>query len=571
MRRPALALILGCLLLVTGASALDGYDYYQTIEYAACDQEIYQQDIVIHRTTGTAYNETAGGLETWHIYVGEHCREDYGDVRFTNSTGAELAYYLWPDHDSSSARFVVRLTGANAAGSLVTWYGNAGATTTSSGTATYLFFDDFLGASLDTTKWNTWLSGGSTTVSDGVLHVQGGAAWHCVGSKTKFAPGHIFEFRAYTNGQTNDGWIIGGDERTVTGGTSGGLDAFGVEYGVSTSKYSGYAQWNAGTYSRVSRSQSVVGSFHRIQEIWAPASIIYLVDGVFGANIADRVPANTCGINFQVLNAANAIHVDFCGVRAYSATPPAATTFHYAAPPVTAFTATPTAGLAPLTVQFTDLSGGLPTSWLWSFGDGNTSTAQNPQHTYTAPGLYTVTLNATNEYGSDAETKTNYITVYSPVTAQFMADVTYGALPLTVQFTDASSGSPTSWTWDFGDGNTSTDQNPEHTYTSTGTYTVKLIASHPYDSDEETKVNYITVVTLQPFPGCSSNPTDPDSDGLYEDINGNGRWDFQDLVLFFQHLTWCNANQPITLFDWNSNFRCDFDDVHKLWLDGGMI
>jgi len=81
----------------------------------------------------------------------------------------------------------------------------------------------------------------------------------------------------------------------------------------------------------------------------------------------------------------------------------------------------------------------------------------------------------------------------------------------------------------------------------------------------------ISVVVLQPFPGCSSNPTDPDSDGLYEDINGNGRWDFQDLVLFFQHLTWCNANQPITLFDWNSNFRCDFDDVHKLWLDGGMI
>ena len=262
-------------------------------------------------------------------------------------------------------------------------------------------------------------------------------------------------------------------------------------------------------------------------------------------------------------------------VRAYSATPPAALTFsgeqETAAPPVTAFTATPTAGLAPLSVQFTDLSAGSPTSWSWAFGDGNTSTAQNPQHTYSSAGTYTVTLTATNEYGSDTETKTDYITVYSPVTAQFMADVTYGALPLTVQFTDASSGSPTSWTWDFGDGNTSTDQNPEHTYTAVGTYTVKLIASHPYDSDEETKVNYITVVTLQPFPGCSSNPTDPDSDGLYEDINGNGRWDFQDLVLFFQHLTWCNANQPITLFDWNSNFRCDFDDVHKLWLDGGMI
>ena len=104
MRRPTLALLLGCLLLVAGASALDGYDYYQTIEYAACDQEIYQQDIIIHRTTGTAYNETAGGLETWHIFVGDHCQADYDDVRFTNSTGAELAYYLWPDDWNSNGR-----------------------------------------------------------------------------------------------------------------------------------------------------------------------------------------------------------------------------------------------------------------------------------------------------------------------------------------------------------------------------------------------------------------------------------------------------------------------------------
>lgn len=155
MRRPALAL-----LLVAGASALDGYVYYQTIEYAACDQEIYQQDIVIHRTTGTAYNETAGGLETWHIYVGDHCREDYGDVRFTNSTGAELAYYLWPDYDSSSARFCVRLEGADAAGTLIVHYGNVAATTTSDGDATFHLFDHFDGTAIDTGKWDVIQSAG---------------------------------------------------------------------------------------------------------------------------------------------------------------------------------------------------------------------------------------------------------------------------------------------------------------------------------------------------------------------------------------------------------------------------
>jgi len=100
--------------------------------------------------------------------------------------------------------------------------------------------------------------------------------------------------------------------------------------------------------------------------------------------------------------------------------------------------------LAPLTVQFTDLSAGSPTSWLWDFGDGNTSTAQNPQHTYSSAGTYTVNLTATNEYGSTPATKLDYITVYGPITAQFSATPTGGTAPLTVQFTDLSTGSPTS-------------------------------------------------------------------------------------------------------------------------------
>jgi len=75
------------------------------------------------------------------------------------------------------------------------------------------------------------------------------------------------------------------------------------------------------------------------------------------------------------------------------------------------FTASTTAGPAPLTVRFADTSAGNPTSWSWSFGDGATSTEQNPTHTYTAPGNYTVSLTATNSAGSDTTTRTGYITV----------------------------------------------------------------------------------------------------------------------------------------------------------------
>jgi PKD repeat protein len=83
-------------------------------------------------------------------------------------------------------------------------------------------------------------------------------------------------------------------------------------------------------------------------------------------------------------------------------------------PPVAAFNGSPTTGITPLPVAFTDNSTGAPTSWAWTFGDGGTSTAQNPSHVYTVAGTYSVTLQVTNGLGSDTITKTDYITVTPP-------------------------------------------------------------------------------------------------------------------------------------------------------------
>jgi PKD repeat protein len=84
------------------------------------------------------------------------------------------------------------------------------------------------------------------------------------------------------------------------------------------------------------------------------------------------------------------------------------------APLVANFSASPTVGLAPLEVTFTDLSTNDPTSWAWSFGDGGTSLQQHVSHTYTSAGTYTVSLTATNAAGSDTETKAQYIVVSFP-------------------------------------------------------------------------------------------------------------------------------------------------------------
>ncbi len=168
--------------------------------------------------------------------------------------------------------------------------------------------------------------------------------------------------------------------------------------------------------------------------------------------------------------------------------------------PLANFTASPTSGQAPLTVQFTDVSSGNITSRQWSFGDGGTSSATNPSHTYAA-GTFTVSLTVSGPNGSDTETRTDFIVVTpasgGPV-ADFTASPRSGQAPLTVQFSDASSGSITSRRWTFGDGGTSTAQNPSHTYAA-GTFTVTLTVSGPNGSDTETKTSFITV--SQPPPG----------------------------------------------------------------------
>ena len=79
--------------------------------------------------------------------------------------------------------------------------------------------------------------------------------------------------------------------------------------------------------------------------------------------------------------------------------------------PTASFTPAPTSGSAPLTVQFTDTSSGGPTAWSWSFGDGGTATVQNPAHTYSVAGTYTVTLTVSNSLGSDTVTGSNLISV----------------------------------------------------------------------------------------------------------------------------------------------------------------
>lgn len=70
---------------------------------------------------------------------------------------------------------------------------------------------------------------------------------------------------------------------------------------------------------------------------------------------------------------------------------------------------------------------------------------------------------------------------------------------------------------------------------------------------------------VRSYPGYNI-PTDPDADGLYEDVNGNGRLDFQDIMIFFQYNAWAKANQPkVECWDWSGNGAIEFSDVQAFW------
>ena len=150
--------------------------------------------------------------------------------------------------------------------------------------------------------------------------------------------------------------------------------------------------------------------------------------------------------------------------------------------PTAGFSADPTTGNAPLNVTFVDLSKNA-TSWNWNFGDGAVSMEQNPTHTYSATGNYTVNLTVSNYNGTDS--KTNIITVLAksilPV-ANFSTNVTQGYVPLSVHFIDLSKNA-TSWNWNFGDGAVSTEQNPTHTYSTVGNYNATLRAINEFGND----------------------------------------------------------------------------------------
>jgi gliding motility-associated-like protein len=162
------------------------------------------------------------------------------------------------------------------------------------------------------------------------------------------------------------------------------------------------------------------------------------------------------------------------------------------------------------TLSFSNTSSPGGTSAVWDFGDGDTSHASNPVHAYSTAGTYTVSLTVTLNGCSNTTTK-NVVIVANPVPAFTSTTVASCQAPLTVTFTDQSSGGVASYLWNFGDSTTSTLQNPSHTYLTLGNFNVTLTVTNAFGCSKTiTKNNLITikppVISIPGLPDSSCSP-----------------------------------------------------------------
>ena len=174
-------------------------------------------------------------------------------------------------------------------------------------------------------------------------------------------------------------------------------------------------------------------------------------------------------------------------------------------------------------------------SYSWTFGDGGTSTAANPSHSYAAGGTYTVTLRVTDNQGAQSPAASQSVTVTQPNQAP-TANFTFSCSGLSCSFTSTSSdpdGSIASYSWNFGDATTSTAQNPSHSYGAGGSYTVTLRVTDNQGAQSTTTSKTVTVTAPNSAPVVNAGPDDHALTGLlwstsfsFSDANGNGPWSY---------------------------------------------
>ena len=345
-----------------------------------------------------------------------------GSAVRSSSSGSKAYLYMTENSSimplslSSVKDITVYRTGTYYTSSSATDSGNNSGWTWSDAPTTSSLVDNFSSSSIDSTKWSATNS-----------NVVQGSGWVGVSSVSTTLSGSLISDKQYLAESSS----IKFKQSVSSGGRIlAYLSSAQGQYGVSAQRNIPdiYADITNSTVNLIVRANTNYTSasfsnnklFYKIRE---QAGTIYLDgsdNGIVYTNI-DSIVASDYGLDTMQLTGMPMFSFTSTGAG-YARVGEMNTNLE----PTAEFTASPLSGENPLQVQFTDQSNFSPTSWNWTFGDGATSTTQNPQHTYSTTGTYTVSLQASNTEDSDTETKTGYITTYNQVDSGITGTLTLG-------------------------------------------------------------------------------------------------------------------------------------------------
>ena len=432
-------------------------------------------------------------------------QSDFDDIRFVNQAGTSLlpswkcpsgvANGDYERIDGSYSRFWVNLTPGES--TIYVYWGNASATDVSNGKTTFPYGTDFFGTgAVDPTRWSYWINGDGS-LGSGYLQTSSSIETQLVTLNT-VTPNSIVYSRMQTTDDSATSWgkTLVRWQNSTSFVSCIMINANSPNHGFNTvindvegSMWSTNYTWNIPASTDIIRMTQVNDTYY--------SDTSYGQQMPYGTNAV----FSTGKIGFSVNNQ---WRIKYLFAYPFASSYPTITGGTITQATGSAFSMTPNPGTYNQIIQFNDTT--VATNkyeWNWSFGDGTyfdtlNSSLANTTHSYSAPGNYSVTLTL-SYFGNTTivpQTQTLYIGPTS--TVDFSANQTTGASPLNVQFIDTSTALPTSWQWYFGDNTTnSTLQNPTHTFSLIGNYTITLTATNGYGTNTTQKVNYINVTGAQ--------------------------------------------------------------------------
>jgi len=299
----------------SGGPWLSGYGYRKKITISSSSELTdYQLKFTVNRSTGT----DSGFV----VYIGTNCKDDYSDVRFTNSSDELLSYWIESSDASSATIWVEADSLPSGNTTMYLYYDNSSAVSVSNGTNTFIVFDDFSGASLNTAIWNRHTNGTTTATQSGgkltLTTAAGNSNWQSIRSKTTVSYNTSMRVKISQGAAQYQGWV--GGSQTFDG------------YGYPTTAY--YVMWIAGGYSTPSSLNTNVGT----TTISSPGTTEYTYDIHGGQNNqavirngsslgtrTDALTNTSYTVHVGMVSAYNAgysLILDFLLVRKYTATEP---------------------------------------------------------------------------------------------------------------------------------------------------------------------------------------------------------------------------------------------------------